>query len=109
MEKKKSNQTKYIRVVRPYSRRIKNRNVRVKGYKQTYISPRGPKAGLKPDKLIRKSQTIWLMDKYGRFVGRANSRGETTAKNVAMSGVDRTTVVRDEKRIKRIFGRTPSE
>lgn len=85
---------------------IHNRKVQVvKEYVQGYNSPRGIIRSVKPDRLTRRSQTMWLMDRYGHFIGRANYEGKTTAQNVIKAGYDSTTVVRDTKRYKRVFGR----
>jgi hypothetical protein len=80
----------------------------VKEYVQGYNSPRGRIGSVKPDNLTRRSQTMWLMDRYGHFIGRANYEGMTTAQNVTKYGYDETRVVRDTKRYKRVFGRLPS-
>ena len=49
---------------------------------------------------------MWLMDKRGHFVGRANYEGKTRARNISKFGYDYTTVIRDAKRYKRVLGRT---
>jgi hypothetical protein len=95
----------FQRLVEPYKRKSNNRTAQVKGYIQSYSSPRGRIRGMTPDNLTRKSQTMWLMNKQGHFVGRANYEGETTARNVTKYGYDETTANRDTKRYKRIFGR----
>lgn len=100
---------RFQRAVRSYKRKspynIRRGPVQVKEYVQGYYSPRGRIRSVKLDNLTRRSQTIWLMDKQGHFVGRANYEGKTSAKNVSKFGLDETTVVRDTKRYKRLFGR----
>jgi hypothetical protein len=101
---------RFQRAVKSYKRKspaINRRSspVQVKEYVQGYNSPRGRIGSVKPDRLTRSSQTIWLMDKQGHFVGRANYEGKTNAQNVSKFGYDETTVVRDTKRYKRVFGR----
>ena len=97
--------TKFERVVRPYKRKVHNRIVKVRGYKQGYVVPRGPVKNVMPDKMTKHSQTMWLMDKYGRFIGRANYEGETSATGIYKFGFDETRAVRDAKKYKRVFGR----
>jgi hypothetical protein len=97
---------KFVRPIKPYKKKVKTKVIRVEGYRQTYVVPRGPKRTLKTDRLTNKSQTMWLMDKQGRFVGRANIKGDTTATGVSKYGYDQTTTLRDAKRYKRVWGRT---
>jgi len=98
---------RFQRQVQSHKRKspINNSPVRVKEYVQGYNSPRGRIRSLKPDSLTRRSQTMWLMDRYGHFVGRANYEGKTSAKNISKFGYDQTTTIRDTKRYKRVFGR----
>lgn len=96
---------KFVRRVNPYKKKIKNKVVRVEGYRQSYVVPRGPIRKVKVDRLTAKSQTMWLMDRFGRFVGRANYKGDTTASKVHKYGYDQTSPVRDAKHYKRVFGR----
>ena len=97
----------FLRLVGAHKRKgVNNKQQVIKEYVQSYSSPRGRIRGITPDMLTKKSQTIWLMDKEGHFVGRANHEGKTTAKNVIKYGYDETTVNRDAKRYKRILGRT---
>lgn len=86
-----------------------NRKAQVKEYIQSYNSPRGNIGNVKPDNLTRYSQTMWLMDRHGHFVGRANYEGNTKARNVSRYGYDNTSVVRDANKYKRVFGRTPQQ
>jgi len=96
----------FLRLVGPYKRKnADNKTELIKEYVQGYNSPRGKIRGITPDNLTRRSQTMWLMDKEGHFVGRANFEGKTKAKNVTKYGYDETTVNRDTKRYKRILGR----
>ena len=95
---------KQFRFVHPYIRKGKE----VKEYLQSYNRPRGKVTYIAPDELTNYSQTIWLKDRQGHFVGRANYEGKTKARNVTKFGYDTTTVVRDAKRYKRVFGRLPS-
>ena len=81
--------------------------VSVKKYKQKYKSDRGPAKNKTPTSLRKQTRTYWLMDRTGRFTGRADVKGETTAKHVAISGKDFTGVVRDE--LGRIYGRYKSK
>jgi len=102
----KKPQSTLRRTVKPYKRKLLNKKVsQVKGYEQGYKSPRGPVKSVTPDNMTKRSQTMWLMDKKGHFVGRANYEGNTTAKNISKFGYDDTTVLRDTKRFKRILGR----
>lgn len=96
------------RFVNSYKRKVPNVNkkVKVKEYIQSYNSPRGAIRKIIPDTLTRHSQTMWLMDRQGHFVGRANYEGKTKAHNISKYGYDSTSVIRDAKRYKRIFGRT---
>jgi hypothetical protein len=98
----------FMRVVKPYKRKFQGKTISVEGYRQTYIMPRGPVKKLAVDKLNRRSQTMWLMDRAGHFVGRANYEGKTDATGIHKWGYDQTKAIRDERRYKRIFGRTPS-
>jgi len=105
----KSEPLRLRRFVKSYQKKLPNkRTVRVKEYSQGYVSPRGPISRVAADRLTKKSQTMWLMDKYGHFVGRANYEGKTSAAGVSKWGYDMTRVVRDARRYKRIFGRLPS-
>lgn len=97
--------TKFERVVRPYKRKVHNKIVKVRGYRQGYMVPRGPVKNVMPDKFTKHSQTMWLMDKYGRFIGRANYEGQTSATGINKFGFDETRIVRDAKKYKRVFGR----
>jgi hypothetical protein len=98
---------RFDRLVKPYKRKLSSNKIsKVKEYVQGYNSPRGRIGSVKPDSLTKYSQTMWLMDKQGHFVGRANYEGKTMAKNVSKYGYDETSVVRDTKRYKRILGRT---
>lgn len=101
------NQTKYNRIVKPHRRKsIKGVKSYVQSYKQSYVTPRGPVRKVKLDRLKPKSQTIWLMDKQGHFVGRANYKGDTTAADkIYKWGYDQTTNIRDARKYKRILGR----
>ena len=101
----KSIPRKFVRSVRPYRKKYHNKIIRVEGYGQTYVKPRGPATKLKPDRLTSKSQTMWLMDKHGRFIGRANYKGQTTAAGIYKTGFDATTNIRDVQHYKRVFGR----
>ena len=96
---------KFVRPIKPYKKKYHNKIIRVEGYRQTYVKPRGPVSKFKPDRLTGKSQTMWLMDKHGRFVGRANYKGQTTAAGVFKMGYDATTNIRDAQHFKRVFGR----
>lgn len=102
---KELGQSKFERIVNPYSRKEGKKVVRVSGYKQRYPVPRGPVKKLARDNLTKSSQTMWLMDKYGRFIGRANYQGQTSATGVSKFGYDQTSTVRDARKYKRIFGR----
>jgi len=106
MAKESSAPKKFNRLVKPYKRKVSGKTIYVEGYRQSYVAPRGPVKKVKPDRLTTKSQTMWLMDKQGHFIGRANYNGDTTAYGVYMYGLDRTTNIRDALHFKRIFGRT---
>ena len=94
------------RLVKQYKRKLANNKMQnVKEYIQSYDSPRGIIMGVTPDNLTKHSQTIWLKNRAGHFVGRANYEGKTAAKNISKFGYDETSVVRDTRRYKRIFGR----
>ena len=101
-------QIKIGRAVQSYKRKLPNNKkmININSYVQGYDSPRGRIHSVTPDRLTKYLQTIWLMDKQGHFVGRANYEGKTAAKNISKFGYDTTTVVRDTKRYKRVFGRT---
>ena len=93
------------RTIKPYKRG----KVSVKGYKQKYKLHRGPEPKAKdkiPTSLRHQTRTAWLMNKQGRFVGRAGKDGETTAKRYAISGSDFTGTVIDK--FGRIYGRYKS-
>ena len=100
---------KFVRPVHPYKKKIRNKIIRVDGYRQTYVKPRGPVSKFKQDRLTSKSQTLWLMDRYGRFVGRANYKGNTSATGVYKMGYDATSNIRDAQHYKRVFGRASSK
>jgi hypothetical protein len=57
---------RFQRPVRSHKRNgpINNSPVQVREYMQGYNSPRGRIRSVKPDDLTRRSQTMWLMDKY---------------------------------------------
>jgi len=80
--------------------------ISVKSYEQKYKSDRGPAKNKKPTSLRRQSRTFWLMDRKGRFTGRADEKGETSAKHVAISGKDFTGTITDK--LGRIYGRYKS-
>ena len=95
------------RYIKAHKRRaVNNKRVKVKEYLQSYVSPRGKVGYIKPDNLTKRSQTMWLMDRFGHFVGRANYEGKTNAQNISKYGYDTTTVQRDVRKYKRVFGRT---
>ena len=106
-EQAKQKPLRLRRFVNSYKKKLPGKVVEVREYTQGYASPRGPITRVAADRLKRKSQTMWLMDRYGHFLGRANYEGKTAAKGVSKFGYDTTTVVRDAKKYKRIFGRTP--
>jgi hypothetical protein len=108
LRRMKQEPVRFKRIVKSYKRRVPNVNRKavVKEYIQSYNSPRGAIRKVAPDNLTRYSQTMWLMDRYGHFVGRANYEGKTSAKGVTKYGYDSTSVIRDAKKYKRIFGRT---
>lgn len=101
----KREQMSFTREVGPYKRKIANNISEVKQYIQRYDSPRGRVNAVALDPLTKYSQTIWLKNKKGHFIGRANYEGKTSAKNIVRHGYDKTTVVRDARRYKRVFGR----
>ena len=92
-----------IRIIRAHK---KKGGISVKSYKQKYKKDRGPVRGKKPRTLRRQQRTYWLMDSQGRFIGRADSQGETTARGVKASGKDYTGVITDK--MGRIYGRYES-
>ena len=94
------------RFVKSYKRKSNNSPQQVKEYIQRYKSPRGRIGNVTSDNITKHSQTMWLMDKRGHFVGRANYGGKTRARNISKFGYDYTTVIRDAKRYKRVLGRT---
>jgi hypothetical protein len=98
---------KRLREIKPYKRKSPTgRTVYVESYYQRYDKPRGKINTLRADKLTTKSKTVWLKDNLGRFVGRANSKGKTTARKIAVAGADATTNYREQGRYGRIYGRT---
>jgi len=99
---------KFVRPIKSHKRKVNSKVVKVDSYRQSYVVPRGPRRTLKSDRLTNKSQTMWLMDRYGRFVGRANYKGETKATGVYKTGYDTTTTLRDAKKYKRVWGRYSS-
>lgn len=99
---------KRLREIRSHKRKSltkSGRPVYVKSYYQRYDKPRGAISPLKVDTLTSHSKTAWLKDREGHFVGRANSRGRTKAKRVAMAAEDVTTNYRERGRYGRIYGR----
>jgi len=107
-KQKESKRAILVRDIRPYTRRISGTVVRVSGYKQIYHKPRGKVNPLRADKKKSSSKTEWLMDRSGKFVGRANAKGKTTAKGYKYSGTDNTSNIREQGRYGRIYGRTKS-
>jgi hypothetical protein len=101
---------KRLREVTDYKRRShKSGKIHyVQSYYQRYDKPRGGWSNLGQDPITGKNKTLWLKDAAGRFVGRANSRGKTTARRVAEAGADRTSNWRERGRYGRIKGRTQS-
>jgi hypothetical protein len=93
--------------VSPHRRRTPTgRIVTIKGYNQKRNRPRGqyPKQFLKrPTKPVK--DTYWLKGKKGKFIGRANRYGTTTAIGIKKKGQDNTRN-KAGKKYKRIFGRT---
>lgn len=102
---------KRLREVRAYKRKsLSGRTVIVDSYIQRYDKPRGPiNPNRKADSLTAKSRTIWLKNRHGRFVGRANYRGKTTAKGVVLARVDTTTNFRERGRYGRVYGRAKAQ
>ena len=101
---------KRIRKITEHIRSKSKRPVRVRSYYQRYDKPRGQITKLRVDSITATSRTVWLKDAHGKFIGRANSKGETrTAKNkIAKFNIDRTQSIRDANKYKRVFGRAPS-
>jgi len=81
----------------------KKGSVSVRGYEQKYKKNRGPPINKKPKSPRQQQRTYWLMDSQGRFVGRADSSGETSARRFKFSGKDYTGIVVDK--LGRIYGR----
>jgi len=99
-------ESKTLREVRDYSRMMHGQKVFVKSYYQTYMKPRGSRnATMISDSSKAKSKTIWLKDNRGRFVGRANYQGKTSARRAATGGLDTTTNFREKGKYGRIYGR----
>jgi hypothetical protein len=100
---------KRLRSVSAYKRKSRGgRTVYVESYYQRYDKPRGTRNALKVDTPKSSSRTAWLKDSSGRFVGRANAKGQTKAKRVAMYGADATSNIRERGRYGRIYGRSRS-
>jgi len=98
---------KRLREVKAYRRKSRRgRMVPVSSYYQRYDKPRGQMNVLKKDTLTSHSKTAWLKDRYGRFVGRANYLGETSATEVAEGAYDTTSNKREAGRYGRVYGRT---
>jgi len=100
---------KRLREVKDYSRKSRGGRTHIVGsYFQRYDKPRGSQNTLKIDALTPKSKTAWLKDSSGRFVGRANSKGQTTAKRYKYAKVDETSNKRETGKYGRIYGRSTS-
>lgn len=100
---------KRLREVRAYKRKsLGGKTVYVESYYQRYNKPRGVVNALKADTATTKSRTVWLKDSTGRFIGRANSKGKTSARRIAVAGSDVTTNYRERGKYGRIYGRTKS-
>lgn len=96
---------KPTRVVKEYKRR----GYPVRGYVQQYDKPRGNwNQKIYVDPVKKKSATAWVKNSHGKFVGRANSRLQTRAKNVKAYGFDRTRAYREKGKYGRITGRASS-
>ena len=102
---------KRLREVRPYQRKSKTgKKISVDSYYQRYDKPRGARnVVVKKDILTSHSKTMWLKNSTGQFIGRANSRYETTAREseIAEGRFDATSNKREGGRYGRVFGRTP--
>lgn len=101
---------KRLREVRAYQRRSKSgKKIAVDSYYQRYNKPRGPRNVLKKDTLTSHSKTMWLKNAAGEFIGRANSRFETTARasEIAEGRFDTTSNKREGGKYGRVFGRLP--
>lgn len=100
---------KRLREVHAYKRKSRTgKTVFVESYYQRYNKPRGAINVLRPDAVTTKSRTVWLKDSTGRFIGRANSKGKTSARRIATAGADATANYRERGRYGRIYGRTKS-
>lgn len=97
---------KNLRRVHKHLRKIKGRRVKVRDYWQRYNKPRGDMGKIK---VSGGTKTAWLKDKYGQFIGRANSRGQTSAprERIRKAMYDNTKNIR-ESSYGRIYGRTES-
>lgn len=97
---------KRLREVRGYKRKIRGgKKTSVSGYYQRYDKPRGKRNVLTSDKQTSTSKTMWLKDRKGRFVGRANYKGETKAKGAVKGEYDLTDLERESGTYGRIYGR----
>jgi hypothetical protein len=101
---------KRLREVRDYKRRNSStgKSHYVKSYYQRYDKPRGGWNSLGADAVTGKNKTLWLKDSAGKFVGRSNAQGKTTARRVAEAGADKTSNWRERGKYGRIRGRTSS-
>jgi len=93
------------RIVKPYKRG--QRKYTVRGYEQKYKKPRGPPPKIKKFRSTKEKKTYWLMDRYGKFTGRAGPEGKTTSKRHTKGGIDSTKNV--VGKLGRIYGRAGSD
>jgi hypothetical protein len=99
--------TKPARQVGRHTRKSKSgQTVYVNDYWQRYNKPRGEWGKVEADNLKANSRTAWLKNRAGKFVGRANIKGKTTAKGAVISKLDTTRNVRERGRYGRLKGRT---
>jgi len=81
----------------------KGKTFHIKNYKQNRKTNRG-KFG-KP-KMNRSQNTIWLKNRKGEFIGRANRLGKSSAIGITSKGKDKTGTYRELGK-GRIIGRYP--
>lgn len=98
---------KLLRQVKRHTRKSSTgRTVYVTDYWQRYDKPRGEWGTMGADRARETSKTMWLKDRHGRFVGRANAAKKTRARGAVMGRLDTTRNVRERGRYGRIKGRT---
>lgn len=104
-------ESKPIRRISEHFRGRGKAKVAVSSYHQRYDAPRGMwSKDFSHDAYTPRSKTAWIKDSKGRFIGRTNARGQTSARKsaIAYGAYDKTKTFRERGKYGRIRGRVES-